>query len=344
MRNTTQYHPLNCYPFGSSMVSFSNTKFSFAYGFNGMEKDDEVKGDGNSLDFGARIYDSRLGRWLSLDPLKHIQPGLSPYKSFLNNPLYFGDNAGETEKIQTITINSKGETIIDIVYKDKVMTDGNIHQVWDSRSSFHYENNYYNFTTTVVKYVDKEGKEHIVSSKSKILDNTIIQSEYVWDTWNIKNGTAGDPYGETAKDSRKTSVKGGIAFYSKNGQSQETKTTTGVANMVDIGPILDAISAFSPGGGLQGKLDDVYKKIKLGNDAEALKVAINIMGKIMETIGEVFDKGYTIAEAVKNVEVKSSKPSSDSTTCKNEHCGKKISKETGLGEGDNPDYKGHRVN
>jgi hypothetical protein len=25
-----------------------------------MEKDDEVKGDGNSLDFGARICDSRL--------------------------------------------------------------------------------------------------------------------------------------------------------------------------------------------------------------------------------------------------------------------------------------------
>ena len=30
---------------------------SYTYGFNGMEKDDEVKGNGNSLDFGARVYD-----------------------------------------------------------------------------------------------------------------------------------------------------------------------------------------------------------------------------------------------------------------------------------------------
>jgi hypothetical protein len=34
----------------------------YRYGFNGMEKDDEVKnGKGNSYDFGARMYDSRLG-------------------------------------------------------------------------------------------------------------------------------------------------------------------------------------------------------------------------------------------------------------------------------------------
>jgi RHS repeat-associated protein len=42
----------------------------YRFGFNGQEKDDEVKVEGNSLDFGARIYDSRLGRWLSLDPLQ----------------------------------------------------------------------------------------------------------------------------------------------------------------------------------------------------------------------------------------------------------------------------------
>lgn len=36
------------------------------YGFNRRERDDEVKGAANSLDFGARIYDPRVGRWLSL--------------------------------------------------------------------------------------------------------------------------------------------------------------------------------------------------------------------------------------------------------------------------------------
>jgi hypothetical protein len=39
-----------------------NLRSSYVYSFNGAERDDEVKGSGNSLDFGARIYDSRLGR------------------------------------------------------------------------------------------------------------------------------------------------------------------------------------------------------------------------------------------------------------------------------------------
>src|SRR5690606_36422730 len=49
----------------------------YRYGFNGMEKDNEVKGKGNSYDFGARMYDSRLGRWLSIDPLTGKYPNLS---------------------------------------------------------------------------------------------------------------------------------------------------------------------------------------------------------------------------------------------------------------------------
>jgi len=39
----------------------------YRYGFNSMEKDDELKGEGNSYDFGARMYDPRIGRWFKPD-------------------------------------------------------------------------------------------------------------------------------------------------------------------------------------------------------------------------------------------------------------------------------------
>lgn len=52
-----------------------------------MHKDNEVRGIGNSLDFGARIYDSRLGRFLSTDPLADQFPSWSPYAAFGNNPV-----------------------------------------------------------------------------------------------------------------------------------------------------------------------------------------------------------------------------------------------------------------
>ncbi len=59
-----------------------------------MEKVDELKGEGNSLDFGARIYDSRLGRWLSRDPLEKNFPSLSPYQFVENKPIYYIDPDG----------------------------------------------------------------------------------------------------------------------------------------------------------------------------------------------------------------------------------------------------------
>lgn len=60
---------------------------AYKYGFNDMENDNEVKGDGNSYDFGARIYDSRLGRWLSNEPLFRMYPFLSPYCFVANMPI-----------------------------------------------------------------------------------------------------------------------------------------------------------------------------------------------------------------------------------------------------------------
>ncbi|GAB4380237.1 MAG: hypothetical protein Kow0075_11410 [Salibacteraceae bacterium] len=59
-----------------------------------MEKDDEVKGSGNSYDFGARIYDPRLGRWMSLDPHASNYPSLSDYSAFGNSPIIIIDPDG----------------------------------------------------------------------------------------------------------------------------------------------------------------------------------------------------------------------------------------------------------
>ncbi|MFN0187704.1 MAG: RHS repeat-associated core domain-containing protein [Bacteroidia bacterium] len=67
----------------------------YRFGFNGKENDNEVKGRGNSLDFGGRIYDSRLGKWLSLDPLHSKYASYSPYNFVLNMPIIAIDPSGE---------------------------------------------------------------------------------------------------------------------------------------------------------------------------------------------------------------------------------------------------------
>jgi len=82
------------YPFGMTMPGRNTNSADYRYGYNGMEKDPEVKGEGNSYTTEFRQYDPRLGRWLSLDPLMMKYPEISPYVAFNNNPVYFIDPFG----------------------------------------------------------------------------------------------------------------------------------------------------------------------------------------------------------------------------------------------------------
>jgi RHS repeat-associated protein len=62
----------------------------YRYGFNGKENDSET----NSIDFGNRCFDPRVGRWFSEDPKKHWYPQMSPYTGMGNSPLVIIDPDG----------------------------------------------------------------------------------------------------------------------------------------------------------------------------------------------------------------------------------------------------------
>jgi RHS repeat-associated protein len=79
------------YAFGQ-LLPGRNTGENYRYGFNGMEEDNETKGEGNSYTTEFRQYDPRIGRWLSLDPKTHHE--YSPYSAFDNNPVYYVDPDG----------------------------------------------------------------------------------------------------------------------------------------------------------------------------------------------------------------------------------------------------------
>jgi RHS repeat-associated protein len=80
----------------SSKKTINKVRSTYVYGFNGKEKDDEVRGNGNALDFGGRsIYDPRLGKFISIDPKASEFAGSSPYSYAINNPILFIDMNGE---------------------------------------------------------------------------------------------------------------------------------------------------------------------------------------------------------------------------------------------------------
>jgi len=74
-------------PFGMQMVGRTYNSGSYRYGFNGKENDNEVKGEGNQQDYGMRIYDPRVGRFLSVDPVTKNYPMLTPYQYASNRPI-----------------------------------------------------------------------------------------------------------------------------------------------------------------------------------------------------------------------------------------------------------------
>ncbi len=84
----------------------------YRFGFNGMEKDNDTYGEGNALDFGARIYDSRLGRWLSLDRLMSKYPFVNPYNGMLNSPLQYKDINGEDIILTIMGNDNKAKTAV----------------------------------------------------------------------------------------------------------------------------------------------------------------------------------------------------------------------------------------
>jgi RHS repeat-associated protein len=88
------------YPFGMMQPArtFRGGPGSYRYGFNGKENDDEVKGEGNQQDYGMRIYDPRLGRFLSVDPLNHEYPWYSAYEFSGNTPIQSIDLDGAEPK------------------------------------------------------------------------------------------------------------------------------------------------------------------------------------------------------------------------------------------------------
>lgn len=60
-------------------ICYGNAGTGTRYGFQGQERDDEVKGTGNSINYKYRMHDPRIGRFFAVDPLADKYPHNSPY-------------------------------------------------------------------------------------------------------------------------------------------------------------------------------------------------------------------------------------------------------------------------
>ncbi len=92
-----EIYTFDYYPYGMLMPGRSYSSTAYKYGFNGKEKDDEVSGTGNQYDYGFRIYNPRIAKFLSVDPLTKSYPWYTPYQFAGNKPIWCFDIDGLEE-------------------------------------------------------------------------------------------------------------------------------------------------------------------------------------------------------------------------------------------------------
>ena len=75
------------YLYSKPVKGLRGYEVGYGFSFNGKEKDDEVSGKDNHIDYGDRVYDPRIIRFLSVDPLTKVFPMLSCYQYASNSPI-----------------------------------------------------------------------------------------------------------------------------------------------------------------------------------------------------------------------------------------------------------------
>jgi RHS repeat-associated protein len=111
-----------------STENFCSHEGDYSFGFNGKELDKEGMGGGASTyDYGFRIYNSALAKFLSVDPLSASYPWYTPYQFAGNKPVWAIDLDGLEEFIRTDYIDSFGNlyrTVIQVVDDGAMVPNG----------------------------------------------------------------------------------------------------------------------------------------------------------------------------------------------------------------------------
>lgn len=193
----------NSYPFGMLMPGRKyEAQSGYRYGFNGKEKSDEIV-SGN-FDFGSRVYNGRLGKWLSIDPLQEKYPGVSPFTYCYDSPQNVIDPDGKLGIHVTVQYNAttKSYTIL------KIVIDDDLKAVAPTPGKGNIGMDYHNYAS--ITFVDGNGK--VLSEQNKTM------------SFRTNNWILGKGWAKINVDDGAYETRGGICWTSQDGGNQETRS------------------------------------------------------------------------------------------------------------------------
>jgi RHS repeat-associated protein len=160
--------------------TFSATAYRFGYG--GKEMDNDVSGTGNQYDYGFRIYNPRIGRFLSVDAMAAFVAWLTPFQFAGNMPIAAVDVDGLEVAMVTKKVSTDGQrTIIRVRF---IHPDNRVeHPVYGKTGV-----NYQRVNGTIARF-----GQYLPFSTEAIVMQSYMVDYYVYDP----NGTEVSDYGLT---------------------------------------------------------------------------------------------------------------------------------------------------
>ena len=113
-------------PYGMLLPGRHASSSDYRYGFQGQEADNEVKGEGNSLNYTYRMHDPRIGRFFATDPLAPKYPHNSPYAFSENRVIDCIELEGLESVVYTIKRDYKEGSLTVKVDEKKLKTHGKL--------------------------------------------------------------------------------------------------------------------------------------------------------------------------------------------------------------------------
>ena len=170
---------------------------AYRFHFNGKESDNEVYGEGNVYDYGFRIYNPRLGKFLTVDPLTKSFAWYTPYQFAGNKPIVAIDLDGLEEQIVSLTYDKKGRVVQTVVsafvkedgsYVDMALVDSEGNRITTSNVLL-----IHNYADGTVTYTEQD---QLTTAQQAILNENLQVKSGPINGYNF-NGLTGQGIDET---------------------------------------------------------------------------------------------------------------------------------------------------
>ena len=251
---------------------------AYRFGFNGKEKDTDGEWGGlTHYDYGFRIYNPAIEKFLSVDSLTKGYPMLTPYQFASNTPIQAKDLDGLEAKVVIKDVYAQGAARLGdgsyhIIYKTvtKELYPGD--QNFDKYANQKVFGDRGTLSVTTLHDIVKVDDTNS-ADPSAFPDDVLIYSGSAFDELTVVDFSIGKFEVWLNKREGKVEVGGGIMFFSKNGQGQEHR----FSKNADIGPNIDMIlEAFAGSYGQSKRVSTLTlkmaKSLKAGNWSDLSQV------------------------------------------------------------------------